>query len=581
MDSDARLKKKFALTDDDLLFLNEMDRAVLGGLIDLKQYVHALKSEFPNLNDEEKQKLIAHCLAYRHEPFGTDLKPSAAQVAKQEGITLPDAPYYRVYTKPLTYMGAAHEVARMAGIPLMGQTQERLRDIIVSREKGVRVDVQVEDQLKRSPELGGLGLKPELAAKATSAISDIIERVRLVTEEEYSKMLSDQIHRTTEEAEPVAPSPEPLVTTPEQEEEDKEIAEIISKMPKTEQDNATVLASSIRQILDGLSWRPEDPYLQRRLTNMISTRLRDVRSRNEFFMKLMRDVKVGGLGLDREKAEQLTEEVEEGYEAFRGNVAKEEKERLAKQLEAQERKIEERKRREAEEHAKWYEDKVKSRQEAEAEHERAFERLKVIAQGKTTPIEHPVEAKEKAKERSRYGELVSAKPPPPTNVEARSEGEPRKEKGKDVPPRKVPAKPEVKVSTETARMQKVAQGARPKVEDVQAAPVEQQLSGPLQEISNITLEQFRRAGKTPEEAAQRLKEKVDLLGEESFERRVAGIQAWQKSPLQKQYLALLAQAFREGKQVSAFVEEKRQAGENAPTADEIEAIMELNNKLRL
>jgi hypothetical protein len=562
-----------------MTFLNEMDHAVFGGLIDLKQYVAALREEFPNLNNEEKSKLIATLLAYRYVPFGMDLKPTAEEVAKEQKLTLPKTPHYKIFSKPLTYMGAAHEVARAAGISLMGQTQERLRDIILSRVKGIRIDAQVEDQLKHSVEMGGLGLKEDHARITTETIADIIGRAKLVTEEEYSNWLSKEIHGDIEAK--AAPETKPLVTTPEQEEEEKEIAEIISKMPKAEQDNASVLAGSIRNILERLSWRPEDPYLQRRFTNMISTRLRDVRSRNEFFMKLMRDVKVGGLSLEREEAEKITNEVETGYNEFRGNVEKEEKERLSKQLEAQEKKVQERKRRETEDHAKWFEEKIKSKQAAEDEHKRAFEQLKVIAQGKTSPIEHPIEAKDKAKEKAAFGDLVPVKAPA-KKVERPKEIIPpakKAEKKLETPARKVPVKPVVKVSIETARIQKAAAGARPKIEDVQMPTSAPRLAGPIQEIGNITLDQFRRLG-SPVDAAKRLEEKVGLLAEESFEKRIAGVQAWQGSPLQKKYLALLAEAFKAGKQVQALIEEKQQAGEDVLTSEELDAIMALNNKLR-
>ncbi|MBD3252011.1 hypothetical protein GF380_06220, partial [Candidatus Uhrbacteria bacterium] len=339
--SDANIKQKYALSDDDLVFLNEMDHAVLGGLLDLEQYVQALREEFPNLNDKEKDEMIGILLADRFDPFGMTLTPNAQAVARKYDLKLPQTEYYRIYERPLTYMGAAHEVARAANIPLMGQTQERLRDIIVSRVKGVRVDAQVEEQLHRNVDLGGLGLDEAHARKATEVMVDLIDRAKLVTEEEYSKWFSKQVHgRINQEKQPEKPVEKPLVTTPEQEEEEKEIAQIISRMPKEQQNQATVLAGAIRKTLELVSWKPEDPYLQRRFTNMISTRLRDVRSRNEFFMKLMRDVKVGGLSLKRDQAEEVTEQVEEGYKSFRGNVEEEERKRVERQLLEQRQKIE-------------------------------------------------------------------------------------------------------------------------------------------------------------------------------------------------------------------------------------------------
>jgi hypothetical protein len=569
-ESDAALKREFGLSDEDLSFLNEMDHAVFGGLINLPQYAAAIGGEFPNLNRAEKDRMIAHLLAYRFLPFGDRFSPGAEQAARDLRLKLPKTPYYRVYSDPLTYMGAAHELSRAANIALMGQAQERLRDIILSRVKNVRTDAQVTEQLGRSADMGGLGLKSDHARAAADIMNDIIGRARLVTEEEYSRALSDKIRGETDER----PSHDEPVTTPEREEEDREIAEIAANMPKADRDHVTVLSGAVDAIFGKLLWRPEGDYLRRRLMNMISTRLRDVRTRNEFFMKLMRPVKVGGLGLDRERAERVTKEVEEGYAEFRGKVEEEEKSRLARQLEAQERKIEERRRREQEEHARWFEERIKSKREGEGGSRPSFKAPGGADKGGAPPpVAHPVEIKAKARERAAYGELVPVRP------RAKPEHAGADQKPSVGRVTAVPPKPAVKVSMDTARMARAAEGARPRIEDVRV-PGGARLAGPLQEIGSMTLEQFRRLG-TPGNAARRIAEKVELLGEESFEKRVSGVLAWQESPLQKTYLGLLAQAFKTQKTMKALIDEKRKTDPNVMSIEEMEAIVALNDSLRL
>jgi hypothetical protein len=568
---------EFALVEDDLVFLNEMDHAVLGGLIDLTQYVTALRSEFQALNAAEKDRLIAQLLAIRFVPFGTDLRPSAEEVARSEKLTLPATPYYRVYTKPLTFAGAAHEIALMSGIQLTNQSQERIRDIFMSRLKGIRSDKQAEEQLMRTSDLGGVGAKSEAAAAAVAAMSDIARRAELMMEDEYATWLNKSLH-----------PPAPVVQTAaqiEETEEEKEIRDIVARMPQGEQDSATALASSIRAVLDRLSWKPDDPYLQRRLTNMVSTRLRDVRSRNEFFMKLMRDVKVGGLGMERKIAERVTGEVEQGYAEFRDRIAAEEKTKLDAQILEQERKIEERKRREAEERQQWYEKKVAAKKQTEEEGRRVLQRFKVAARGLTPPIEHPVEEKDRALEKAAFGELV-----PASNVRVVGQTSPVVAGGRvsdrGVVTPEVPARPQpqvVKVSTKTAEFQRATDGQRPKLDDV-AFSVDAKatrLTGPLEQIGGMTLAQFRRIAKTPDASAKRIEDQVALLANESFERRVQGIQAWQRSPLQMMYLKLLAEAFRNGRPVKTLAEEKAKAGIESLTPDELEAVVKLNGVLRL
>ena len=95
----------------------------------------------------------------------------------------------------------------------------------------------------------------------------------------------------------------------------------------------------------------------------------------------------------------------------------------------------------------------------------------------------------------------------------------------------------------------------------------------------MTLTEFRRLAKDPEVAAQKIKQRIDTLAQESFERKVEGIAAWQSCPLQSSYMTLVSDSFRLGKPVVQLAEDKRKAGENVPSPAEISAIISLNSKL--
>lgn len=553
-ESESILRRDFSLTEDDVAFLVEMDRAVFGGVIDTEQYVVALRGEFPHLNDEERNRLIGILLAYRYVPFGADLARPAEEVAKRQGIALPKLPYYRVYVKPMTFRGAAHEVAMMAGIEFMGQTQERLRDLIISRMKGIRSDAKTEEQLHRSIETGGLGLSEEKAKATREAMVDVIGRAELVTEEEYTTWLNAKRHRETKAENTRSDSPL-------KEDEEKEIQEISKASPQKREELSTAVDIAVAQIMKQLSWTPSDAYLERRLTNIISTRLRDVRSKSEVIQKLMRDDKVGGLGLDREKADKVSNEIELGYESYHGVVADEEKRQLEMQMTEQKQKIEERKKKEAEDHARWYQEKVKARQEGGQADANPFSRLRVFAQGQTSPI-HPLDQKERARERADFGNLVPAS----------SSGA-----GKTSLPSPV------KVSAETDRLRTEASTSRPRIMDV-APPVmrpmaEETITGPLQEVGSMTLDRFRRLGGSPQASANRIAELIGLLEQESFEKKILGIQAWKSSPLQKQYLSLVAEAFMSRKPVKDLLVEKASTGESVPNSEEMDAVISLDQAL--
>jgi hypothetical protein len=597
MDTNASEATAFKLSEEELEFLNEMDHLVLGGSLTLNEYVIALRDEFPALSKEKKDELIARLLADRFMPLGDELKPSAQEVARASNLALPTVPYFRMYTKPLTFGGAAGEVARTAGFDLTGQARERLRDLVVSRFKGIRIDSQVEEQLLRPTEFGGIGLGKEQARAAVIAINDILNRAKLMTEEEYSSWLSREHERKAEQEKPVE------VAAP-MSEEDAEIAAIAAKMPKPVRDTSSVLALATETILKRLSLKPGDDYLNKRLVSIISTRLRDVRSKNEVLMKLSRDAKVGGMGLERKEAERATDQIEEGYNEFHDLIMQEEKEALEKQTHDQELKIEERKKRDAEEHAKWFEEKVKSKRFAEDENREMVEKMRMVVQGMTTPLPIlPIDVKEHAKEKQAFGDLVPAQTPtaPPA---ASAPGTPPPFAGAAVsamgafvtptptppptsylpPPTSPPPgptfKPVVKVSAETAKAAAEEPATmRPKMDDVKV--VRPRLAGPVQELQDLTITSFRRLGKTPAEAATRVMQKIDLVAQESFNRRVEAIRAWQSSPLQKMYIGLVTEAFSTGTPVGQLVEKKRKAGENVPSSEELSAVVELNGKLRI
>ncbi len=580
-ESDAGLARDFGLTPDDLSFLNEMDHLVLGGSLPLDGYIQALKEEFPSLSEERRTALLSRLIAERFMPWGDTLTPSAQNVARKENLLLPPTPYFMVYAKPLTYGGVAAEVARSADIPIAGQVQERLREIVKSRHKGVRVDAQVEEQLHRPLDMGGMGLEPEQARTVMLAINDILSRAQVMEEEEYSAWLSSQVPQRVSVASAPAsgsatrPIASGMIDT---EEDGKEIAKIAAAMPAPVRDTASVLALSTESLLARLSVKPADPYLKRRLEGIVSTRLRDVRNKSEIVMKLARDAKVGGMGLSPEEAERVATEIEDGYAEFHDLIAQEEKEKFNVQSTAQVRRVEERKRREAEEHARWYQEKVQAQRMATEQGSDILTRMRAAQGGASAMPPHPVDVKERVKETAAFGEMVAVEPPRALQgIGPVPAGPSGAIPASAAPPR--PAAPPVRVSATSAKVAETASAAqRPRLDDVRSV---RELSGPIQELEGLSLSSFRRLSKAPVDAAGRIRQLVDLLAQESFDRRIQGIRAWQGSPLVKQYLSLVTQAFSTATPVDALLAQKKAAGEDVPSPEEFAAIVELNGQLRV
>ena len=95
----------------------------------------------------------------------------------------------------------------------------------------------------------------------------------------------------------------------------------------------------------------------------------------------------------------------------------------------------------------------------------------------------------------------------------------------------------------------------------------------------MNLVNFRRLAPDPESAAQKIQDKIELLEEQGFNQKVAGIKAWRRSPLNQLYLALSHEAFAMGEDMAVILEEKKSVGGETLKPREFEAILQLNTRL--
>jgi hypothetical protein len=103
--------------------------------------------------------------------------------------------------------------------------------------------------------------------------------------------------------------------------------------------------------------------------------------------------------------------------------------------------------------------------------------------------------------------------------------------------------------------------------------------GPVGELRSITLKDFRRLSKEPAEATLKIKDKIDLLEEQSFTLKAQGVTAWQDSEVNRLYLEVLRNSL-DGKPVNEVIADREKNNLPTVTQKEFEAIMELNGKLR-
>ncbi|KKR07344.1 MAG: hypothetical protein UT32_C0012G0007 [Parcubacteria group bacterium GW2011_GWC2_39_14] len=120
--------------------------------------------------------------------------------------------------------------------------------------------------------------------------------------------------------------------------------------------------------------------------------------------------------------------------------------------------------------------------------------------------------------------------------------------------------------------------SKPVMTDVK--PAQRQLAGPLEELEYMTLDDFRKLGRNDSEIREEVLERVMLLAEQSFVKKIQGVKAWRKSPVYKMYLMLSLVGIQENKTIVRVIEEKQARHEDCLTLSEFETISELNNKLR-
>lgn len=578
--ADGTIQKDYALNDEQRTFLGDKIMDTVFNDIDLTQAVADLKTLLvPAAVSENKwNDLVSDFIKLEVWPLRELFGDELTQVIQTEKIRTAGWPPSRVILKPLTYGGAASEIASVAGFSLMGgQMRERLRELIISKIKGVRIDAEVRDVLTRQADFGGLGLDAATADKAIAGMTSLLSSAQIMSEDEYGDWLAEEARKKA-----APPEPKPVATT----EEEKEIEAIKARMPAVPAAPKSVLDEAVQMTYAKLTNRPADEYLDSRLKHVISSRLRDVRSSFELKQLLQRDTKVGGLGLANGEAEAMSNQIEEGYASYHDKIMAEEKQSLDLQLEEQKKKVEQRRTREAEEHAEWYREKVQARRQGEEEQKKFAQQFKqkLEVAAAAEPV-HPIDLKEKRAETARFGELVpavAAGAVPVMQTASNVAPVPAKPSGIEAKPMSAPAavqmaRPEVKVSKATAELMASAPIQKPRMEDVKVASP--RLMGPVQELRGLTLSEFRRIAKDPEIALQKIVQKVEILGQESFERRIEGIKAFQESGLQKSYMSLVGESFRTGRAITELAEAKRAKGEDVPSPAELSAVISLNSKL--
>jgi len=121
------------------------------------------------------------------------------------------------------------------------------------------------------------------------------------------------------------------------------------------------------------------------------------------------------------------------------------------------------------------------------------------------------------------------------------------------------------------------QGHRPKLDDVKFV---KSLVGPVEELGNMTLIDFRRLSAEPQGAIRKIRDKIDLLERDSYTKRVDGIKAWHQSEVSNFYRMLGQKSIADQRTIEDIIGERLEASKPTLSISEFNAIMELNKQLR-
>ena len=201
-----------------------------------------------------------------------------------------------------------------------------------------------------------------------------------------------------------------------------------------------------------------------------------------------------------------------------------------------------------------------------------------IVKGLDAAHELPAAPEEKLLPKPGIAQTPVARPPAPKAAEVKPAPEEiKKEKPKPAPARPEKMPPPLPEERIIPMMRRPVDSGKIKMEDIKAIP---RVMGPLDELKFMDLVTFRRLDREAGKAADKIKEKIALLEEDAYSKRMEGIKNWRLSPLNKLYLSMGEASISGNKPIDVIIEERKKEGKESLRPEEFEAVMDLNKSLR-
>jgi len=335
--------------------------------------------------------------------------------------------------------------------------------------------------------------------------------------------------------------------------EEEEIRKHQAELDKILQEAETPISqadpqSVIDKVIEKFSISFTSDVLKNRFIKILESRIKGVRNSIETVEVLHRQTKVGGMDLPRDKAEQIVKFIDKN------------KDQPAVQPELQ------------------------KDSEPNTPTEAAPAPVKEVdfSQGPPSfiPIQkqapdEPVVLPEDTKEPDLIEQTAAVSKEQPTQPVPSSTAK------EELPP--APPVEELYKKTPSEEMSRLASSRQQSQQRPQVVDIKQPASvvGPVEELMQINLKEFRRMGNNPGESAEKILEKIYLLEEESWDMRVKGIAGWQQSPLHQRYVGVGQVSLQQNKPVQEIILAREDSGELSLHFQEFLAINDLNSKLVL
>jgi hypothetical protein len=487
-------------------------------------------------------------------------------------------PPNRVRIEERTSEEAAEEVAKASAQSFDYRMRERLKDIADSFFRGVRTEKQVMDVLLKPVKTGGLELAPDAAARIVEELKEEQRAVHIreQTEKEKATKAAEAAAAAAPEEPPKPPTADFSTIRPEDE---KEIADLKANiMPAKGATDAAETARKIATTVEALyaasGLQPADEDLQKRLKTIIGNRLRDIRDSMETLEMLVQPKELGGMSLSQDDARKLLSLIEGSLKAVHAAHAEEVRTAKSGWLQA-----------EAEKKSA---DETAGKANEAAELDTLFGQLAAKSkklQNQPLPPLSAVPASATAPQIATTAQ--SPKGVPPVNlpvIGSPPEPAPARPVPTALPPRPASPPPPAPMAPPPATIVRPAQvpppplmPSKPMMQDI--VPAAPRLTGPVEALRATTLVDLRRLSKDPKEACAKIKDKIDLLADESYTRKTEGIKGWMESEVYRTYIEMMGEAL-EGKPMPQVIQGRQAAKKPYLSPEEIQAIAGLSRELR-